>query len=88
MTWGLCYKIVTRKFGALSAHVFIDSAKMDKIVDGLFPLTSTEYSVLEEEISLLYNEELEDPVRSFQNKKAPGPDAIPAQALKAVANVN
>ena len=44
--------------------------------------------MLEKKVPLFTTEDFEDAVSSLQNKKAPGHDGIPAELLKAVANVN
>lgn len=86
--WGLGYKIVTQKLGALSATEPMDATTMGNIVGALFPThperAEAAFAQLEE-FPLFNHEELEKAVMSMKNKKAPGPDGIPSEVLKLVA---
>lgn len=60
---------------------------MEHIVDTLFPQHEiTEYAenIMDEEIPMFSTEEVRQTLESLQNKKAPGPDGIPAEVLTIV----
>ena len=92
--WGLGYKIVTRKLGAKAPPFKGDAKTMGNIVDTLFPSTvehvepENAWEDAMENIPLFDARELRLAVSSLQNNKAPGPDGIPAEALKAVERSN
>lgn len=90
--WGLGYKIVTKRIGALSASGVMNEEDVKQIVDGLFP-THPEREVAndleedgEEAIPEFTKEELFTAVDSLKNGKAPGPDGIPTEILKIAAH--
>ncbi|XP_033229068.1 uncharacterized protein LOC117180687 [Belonocnema kinseyi] len=89
--WGLGYKIVTRKLGSLSASASMGAETMRHIVDVLFPTHPVRekdfYETPLTNIPFFTEEELIIAVTSLKNKKASGPDGIPAEVLKAVARV-
>lgn len=89
--WGLGYKIVLRKLGAHTAGPIMETSKMEEIVDGLFPTHAIrqpdEFRQVEE-IPLFSEEELQQAAKSLKNKKAPGPDGIPAEILKKLAQTS
>ncbi|KAJ8977407.1 hypothetical protein NQ317_003188 [Molorchus minor] len=86
--WGLGYKIVMRKLGSYSPRPSMDANQMGHIVDTLFPSFPERVEQAEqempEEIPPFTAEELEQAVASLQGGKAPGPDGVPAEALKAI----
>ena len=90
--WGLGYKIVTKRIGALSASGFMNEEEVRHIVDGLFPThpEREEENDLDEDdeeaIPEFTDEELLKAVDSLQNGKAPGPDGIPTEILKIAAH--
>lgn len=90
--WGLGYRIVTRKLGANTAPLKSDEETMKNVVDSLFPTANAEKEDARVDtpmdIPLFELEELRQAVSSLQNKKAPGPDGIPSEALKAVGRYN
>uniref|UniRef100_T1HWX9 Reverse transcriptase domain-containing protein n=1 Tax=Rhodnius prolixus TaxID=13249 RepID=T1HWX9_RHOPR len=62
---------------------------MNRIIDGLFPVhEEREVDVQREsgEIPLFTQGELRTAARSLRNHRAPGPDGIPAEVLKTVAD--
>ena len=68
----------------------MDVASMETIVGTLFPThVFREGRPIEDvgKFSLFNEEELRRAVQSLQNKKAPGPDGIPAEVLKITARV-
>ncbi|XP_035737492.1 uncharacterized protein LOC118448395 [Vespa mandarinia] len=87
--WGLGYFIVTRKLGTNTQVSPQDARTLDHIVHTLFP------SQPKREISLdapciikvpqFTEEELLRFVSSMRSKKAPGPDGLPAEIIKVVA---
>lgn len=87
--WGLGYKVVMRKIGAQTTSPALSPAKMENIVNTLFPTHPRRdrgvSSHQESEIPLFSEEELLRAVSCMQNKKAPGPDGIPAEVLKVIA---
>lgn len=86
--WGLGYKIAMKKLGQSSPPAEYDAKEMSSIVDTLFPqrptLHLTSHATVEE-VPLFTHDELAKAAGSLQNRKAPGPDGIPAEALKIVA---
>lgn len=89
--WGLGYKIVTDKILSKTAGPVLDEVKMRKIVDTLFPNHPSLKNVPRQneepnlDIVLFSKEELMLASSYLQNKKAPGPDSIPTEVLKAIA---
>ena len=90
--WGLGYKIVTKRIGALSASGVMNEEEVRHIVDGLFPThpDREEKNDLDEDdeeaIPEFTEEELLTAVDSLKNGKAPGPDGIPTEILKIAAH--
>lgn len=87
--WGLGYKLVLKKLGALSNPI-TDIHSMDEIVSTLFPdhperNEEDDDGIDLEEIPPFTSEELMLAINSLRNKKAPGPDGIPTEALKETA---
>jgi len=89
--WGTGYKLVTQKLGGRSPPAVMDSDAMAVIVDALFPAhplrAERDFGDLGQ-IEPFRSEELKSAVESLRNKKAPGPDGIPAEILKLVVEVN
>ncbi|XP_054280709.1 uncharacterized protein LOC128998547 [Macrosteles quadrilineatus] len=89
--WGLGYKVVTQKLGARSPPSVMEGTTMDRIVTALFPSHPRrpffDYGKVGD-IPLFSIKELESSVLSLKNRKAPGPDGIPSEALKEVFSVN
>lgn len=87
--WGLGYKIVMKKLGARRPPVILDSSKMEEIVNTLFPTHMRLQPYAEPSQSpspqLFTEEELKLAVTTLKNNKAPGPDGIPSEILKIVA---
>lgn len=84
--WGLGYKIVTKRLGSWSGPSQMSAETTTRIVDALFPSHPLREDAPEPEISnipLFSEEELGVAVASLRNHKAPGPDGIPPEALKA-----
>ena len=90
--WGLGYKIVTRKLGAFAREGPQDAERIQNIVDALFPshpVREIERETIEPaEIPIFSEDELILAADSLQTEKAPGPDGIPAEVLKAVARTH
>lgn len=89
--WGLGYKLVTQRLGALRTPCAMDAATMERIVGVLFPthpIRNQETLRQVEEFQLFTAAELERAVRSMKDKKAPGPDGIPSEVLKMVYHHN
>ena len=86
--WGLGYKLVTKKLGAKPATMS-DSGTMVQIVDALFPhhppRPPDDFEVRRDEIPLFTEAELRRAASILPNKKAPGPDGIPAEVIRVVA---
>lgn len=70
----------------------MDTETITRIVDTLFPkhprMTIEYDSQNDEDTNLISKEELLLAIRSLKAKKAPGPDGLPAEILKAVATCN
>ena len=86
--WGLGYKIVMRKLATFGSSAPKDALTMTNIVRALFPehprrpdrpATSGPF-----ETPLFTNMELSIAIKSLRNKRAPGPDGLPAELLKAI----
>ena len=86
--WGLGYKLVTRKIGALRKPCILSTDQMDRIVRALFPRHPVRVDVNSAEsvvdCPLFTMGELEEAVLTMKNRKAPGPDGIPAEVYKLV----
>lgn len=83
--WGLGYKIVTKKLGAMARGAIMNAECMTHIVNELFPthpLLTKEQVEDVGEIPPFTEEELKAAVTSLRSGKAPGPDGIPSEALK------
>lgn len=86
--WGLGYKIVMKKLGMRNPVSELDDETTLNIVRTLFP----EHDRREDEVEAapainvpaFTSEEIEIAARSLQNKKAPGPDGIPAEVIKEI----
>lgn len=89
--WGLGYKLVTQKLGALKSTSVMDATTMNNIVRTLFP-THPERDIVSVdhggEIPLFSLEELERAIQTLKTKRAPGPDGIPNEVLKEVFKQN
>lgn len=87
--WGLGYKIVMRKLGSLSQRAPEDAMTVRTIVRTLFPTHPKRPGRAappgDPEVPLFTRKELLGSIKSMRNKKAPGPDGLPAEILKAVA---
>jgi len=90
--WGLGYKLVLRKLGARTSTPELKEDTMDNIVNTLFPTHEIERnastSVDEYSPPLFTVDELRSAAKALKNGKAPGPDGIPAEILKIVAEEN
>lgn len=88
--WGLGYKIVMGKLNSGSDNT-MDEAATKRIVDALFPDHPNQQhpalDVPREQVPLFSEAEMLQAIRSMKNRKAPGPDGIPAEALKVAAKV-
>lgn len=85
--WGLGYKIVTQRLGALRPVRALDEETANRVVATLFPVHPEREQLAfvdVEEPPLFTFRELEEAVRAMKGKKAPGPDGIPTEVLKAV----
>ena len=78
-----------RKLGAFTKGVPMAAETMDSIVDTLFPShpkRSVDPQMPEDLEMLPFTEaELRRAAGTLKNKKAPGPDGLPAEVLKALA---
>ena len=88
----LGYKIAMNKLRKFHPVEIMDSTKMELIVNTLFPrhtaLPTEEHRGKIKDVPAFTLQELELACKSMQDKKAPGPDAIPVEALKVVARQN
>ena len=81
-----------RKLGALAPNTGHDPQKMANIVNTLFPTHQLREPIEDdakaEEIPPFRENELQQAVRTLKNKKAPGPDGIPAEVPKVTVRTN
>ena len=88
--WGLGFKIVTKKLRGFAASSLMDEEEARTVVDALFPMHPTRIDQEEDirvtEIPDFTQEELFAAVDSLRNKKAPGPDGIPAEIIRIAAH--
>lgn len=88
--WGMGYKIVTRKLRVVGPENQLDADTKSRIVDALFPshpVRVVEDAPVQNVVPPLFTEgELSAAVSSMKNKRAPGPDGVPVEALKLVAS--
>lgn len=88
--WGLGYKIAMEKLGSKTSAPVLDEETMENIVNSLFPKHDTREEHREAEqnpaVIMFTEEELKNAARRLQNKKAPGPDGIPVEVMKEIAN--
>lgn len=86
--WGLGYKIIMRKLGSQAPSPLMDAEQMWQIVDSLFPNQQEQHRPpcpdKTDEVPLFTEEELREAAYSLQSRKAPGPDMIPSEVLKAL----
>lgn len=85
--WGLGYKLVTKKLGAQAPTSPMAATTMDVIVQALFPRHAARTGQIPDRDAnapLFSIQELEQAVGTLKNRKAPGPDGIPAEVLKMV----
>lgn len=87
--WGLAYKIVARKLGANSAVPHLCGEDIDNIVRNLFPVHPPLHEELEPTTTdtpiPFTEEELRTAAKSLKGNKAPGPDGVPSEVLKLIA---
>lgn len=85
--WGLGYKIVTKKLGAMRAPCVLEAAAMEHIVGTLFPThplrPAHDWAPLGD-VPLFTREEVEKAIVSMKDRKAPGPDGVPSEVLRVV----
>lgn len=85
--WGKAYQIVTQKLRAKAPATLAEDEQME-IAKKLFPVVpitpKAKLYVKESEIPLFTIQELEDATKKLREKKAPGPDGITAEAIKAI----
>ncbi|XP_053975327.1 uncharacterized protein LOC128874492 [Hylaeus volcanicus] len=90
--WGQAYKLITRRIRSPVAQGTLDAATTERVVDGLF-LNNPARDFYSEPgdrdvVPTFILEELQSVVGSLKPRKAPGPDGIPAEALKMVARLH
>lgn len=88
--WGLPYKIVRNKLRGAVADVMSagDETLVERIIDGLFPthpfVRAHNPSCERDEVTMFTEEELSQAVGRLAARKAPGPDGIPNEVIRAV----
>lgn len=83
--WGKAYQILMGKFTRPNANQGHSAQEMEEIVDVLFPAhpkRADDPPLQVNETPLFSAEELARATGSMKNGKAPGPDGVPAEALK------
>lgn len=88
--WGLGYKLVTQKLGALKSTSPMDAGTMDHIVNALFPAHPARAVRAYDgnDAPPFTMAELEEAVLSLKAGKAPGPDGVPGEVLRLVLRLN
>lgn len=89
--WGMGYKLVIQKLGARPPPSIMEPSAMVEVVNALFPNHPVRPVRVFGDVGqfeLFSEEELSRAVGSLKNKKAPGPDGIPAEVLKLVVEIN
>lgn len=88
--WGLGYKVVMKKLGTRKPVSEMDEKTMENIVSTLFPTHETRTNNFSDDDTLatplFTTEELQAAARKLKNKKAPGPDGVPAEVIKIIAD--
>lgn len=88
--WGLGYKLVTKKLGSSNNNFPMAVSDAKKIVDELFPThqprTERDFIISPEEVPLFTDFEIRSAAQTLKNKKAPGPDGVPSEVIKLVAD--
>lgn len=88
-TWGRGYQIVMKRMGRTTQQGPTDPVIMEDIVNGLFPDHPTRHHSEIPVKGLVPNftvAELMEAVGSMSGRKAPGPDGIPTEVVKATAS--
>ena len=88
--WGIGYRIAIQRLKPPTRSLAQDAQTMSRIVDELFPTHGARESdefIEVGEIPMISKAELKLAVNSLQNRKAPGPDGIPTEALNATMRV-
>lgn len=86
--WGKAYKIVMGKLSRPGASGSLSSEEMERTIDTLFPShppRKPDADIEVEDIPYFTSEELTRAAATMKNRKAPGPDGIPAEAIKEAA---
>lgn len=83
--WGTAYQLITKRFGVLIPPVVPDNVKKSQ-ARNLFPITQKiqwEYRDIDKDtVPPVTAEEIKKAASSLKNRRAPGPDGIPAEAVK------
>ena len=87
--WGLGYKLVMKKLGTNRPLPELDCQTMTNIVNTLFPdhEQRADEDITASALSppLFTSEELQGAARSLKSNKAPGPDRVPPEVLRHIA---
>uniref|UniRef100_A0A6M2DQW1 Putative 115 kDa protein in type-1 retrotransposable element n=1 Tax=Xenopsylla cheopis TaxID=163159 RepID=A0A6M2DQW1_XENCH len=86
--WGKAYQIVTEKLGRISPESPKSPIMMNQIVEELFPMQPTRekgHYTNNNEVPMFTIPELQYAAKTIKLGKAPGPDGIPTQVIKMIA---
>lgn len=88
--WGKAYEIVTRRLKSRESPVMLTRKRAVEVIECLFPAHEPINWITEKDTSSIpfMESELFAAVEKMSNKKAPGPDKLPPEVIKAAVAAN